>query len=952
MKRKLSVPLFAASLSAVPLALTAVACGNTQNKAADADKDIVSQLLDADNKWTDNAIKPTDASVSDTLAQRGIFKMYISSERQPIASYFLDRSIGYGGYTGSSRENVASPLIRTETMLRPYVIDSNGLKIVRPSIWRYKLEYGSKVVVTTKDNQVHTFDNDEYDVYPEAEGTVSVNGKNVEYYSRILYQVGSNNARSINSKAFEDVLANAKKLQIVVRPGLKWLTQSGTETNYDVTADDYYISWLRTAYLSSGTRAEALGKAWGSQSLTHEQILAKAAKLDSDANSLLETGSRYFTEGQEYPNEYLFSLYNIKSEDFYERDKFITQVDGQDALTFNVSNENEQAYFKDLFAQIANDQTFLAAPSKYIAEKAKNFTIKPFQEGKTAELQSLYDTVKALPEDNPIVKAGIYWYGINYEDTLLSGRYLFGGYDSGSQTEKWVKNEKYFDAQNTKTKEYQLKYKNQTDDNQYKSVLYNEYSRGLVSRINPNDLNEKDRLEAGKNRKTIGEYYTKYYNTNSSAYTMMPLILPKTFEIPKDSGVDSFNFNENYSKLVYGMSRQEIIDGSQKGEDFYTKIFAGNGLVFRTLVNAAINWEQVASTVSDGMSKSWVSGYAPDALIGASDSKDLTTVDKYQEISGLFALDSNLNRLQLNGGVSSITPAMNAELITDLQDDALRIRSYGYDQIKKQITALLDKFYADNNIPETQKIEWVVPFRYINYNPVTYKDLFENVVPNLVRSLDEKGRLAPSYQKYNEGKELWKNVQQFSSVQLAGWGYDVNSMGSGIDGFLNSAQLNIILGVVGNSEKIAQKLQPAFPELVKLAKEYAKFAQTSTDLTGGVPVSMFKDIDLRTLSAFRKNYERYKVDNGQVVTTLTPVHASLSTATTKFIVAYASKLSTDEVIKLANEISNYVGPLIDTERRIPKDFTLSFVNPYVNFPYFGVNALWFSDISYANDSVK
>ncbi|WP_406617236.1 OppA family ABC transporter substrate-binding lipoprotein [Mycoplasmopsis adleri] len=885
------------------------------------------------------AVAPVLAAVSckqtpfDVLAKKQEFVIYTTGTYQKAPAYFLDTSNSYGLWINNANQNAAGTLVRVQSIGRPRY-DEGTKSVVKPTVWKYKFELANKVVITTKTNEVLEFDTDEADlnVKPDA------GDKNYKY---MLYQAHSTNERSINSEKFAEALKNAKQLQLVIREGAKWFTHDGKETKYQVKAEDFFISWLRTYYLTQGIRVGTLIKKFG---VAEQDAVAFEQKM----NSILEDGSKYFTKATKYPNGYLYDVYNISYSNLFKRDKFITQVgaDKKEAVTFYIENEKDKAYFDEMFANLATGQEFAAAPSEYIKENNTKVALKSFKNNNQAVADELSKTISewgSKYKDNLMVEAGAYWYGINLEDTLLAGRYYYGGHQDSAHTETWIKNSKYWDAESTKTKKYIIKYKDNTDDNQYKSLSYSDYSYGLVSILNPNNLTPNDNSKARRDRKKLGSFYTTVINPNSSTVASLPIIVPKTYELEEGFVANDFRFNDNYSKLVYGGGREELLNGKLKGTDYYGKFLAGRGLAFRTLINAGINWEQIASAVSDGAKKSWISGYAPDGLIGAKDSHDQKPVDHYDKISELFGLDENMNK------VSTTNPTDNAKILKSSRNDDEKMRGHDFEQTQKAMTKLLDEFYKENNLDETKdKIEWEVPFRFLNFNPVKYQQVFLEKIPQLIKSLDTKGRLAPSYKYYTNKDQLYAALfRSASPYQPGGWGYDVNSLGSGIDGLINLVQLHPVILLIGADTQVSDKLKGSFPELVKFSKAFvAKLKEQGfksffeLDKIGELPLKYFAALSekFQYVTKTGDNYEFTKDPRDDI--------DDLVAECSKFTFAYVANMTTTDAIAFAAEVSNYIGPMTDTQRTMPKEPELGFVNPYVDYPFFGVNAQWYSDVSY------
>ncbi|WP_429980903.1 OppA family ABC transporter substrate-binding lipoprotein, partial [Mycoplasmopsis bovis] len=96
-------------------------------------------------------------------------------------------------------------------------------------------------------------------------------------------------------------------------------------------------------------------------------------------------------------------------------------------------------------------------------------------------------------------------------------------------------------------------------------------------------------------------------------------------------------FNDAYAKLVYGSTREQLKNGTNDPASY----ISGDGLIFRSLLNAAINWDELASQATNGQAFAWIAKVADGSAIGGSDqssSKFKTPGDVRERINSLFAL--------------------------------------------------------------------------------------------------------------------------------------------------------------------------------------------------------------------------------------------------------------------------------------------------------------------------
>ncbi|VEU76975.1 OppA family ABC transporter substrate-binding lipoprotein [Mycoplasmopsis columbina] len=286
-----------------------------------------------------------------------------------LKAFDYDSTASYGGAIDQNGSGIVNLTLGRQQALnsaQTEVVEIDGkpeVKVVKPVFLKHKLELATAVVVTTKDDQVKVFDNDEAEVTPEP--TETLNGK--QYYSSLNVELSSNNEKSINSLAFQTALQNAKKVQLVIREGVKWVDSQGNDTGYTVKTKDILYSWWRTKAIDTDFRHEHGG------SLYLDRLTRK---------TLLEKTSIYFTDQVRYPNEYLFELYGIDSSKFNNPNDFITKltadslpesIKNKEAISFEAvggGNSSDSYNFKELYDKMfEKDLTFVAAPSDYIEEQ-------------------------------------------------------------------------------------------------------------------------------------------------------------------------------------------------------------------------------------------------------------------------------------------------------------------------------------------------------------------------------------------------------------------------------------------------------------------------------------------------------------------------------------------------------------------------------------------------------
>ncbi|QSF13625.1 OppA family ABC transporter substrate-binding lipoprotein [Mycoplasma sp. Mirounga ES2805-ORL] len=1043
-------------LPAVGFSMTAVSCFNSNKK----DDEIQSKLFDEILKDKFNIEKEKNngyavnkfSTLNDTLAKNHIYKIGMASEFKQNA-YMADLSASYGNYLNKVEDNTIGVIVRKENLFRPIIEDNfdkttgeRTKSIKRPSVWRYKLELGAKVIITLKDGTVKTYDNDSIDIFPEPEN-VSENT-----YNFVSYQGWSNNATSINNKQFIKDLKNATKLQLTVKKDVKWQKVEGdkvVQTDYTVSVNDFYTSWLRTKNLSREVRKDLLEKSfkkgatdkaildnlkkfvgegfvktfepgeepeniadpgaapvkpsdpnqldqynkdykkwaenkakfenhkkWVSKKELHDTLVKVFGNSETEALAAftpkkdkivslvadniivkqldekmqaINDDTHYFNDEKHYPNSYLYEFQDIDLDKTYNKDELITKVNGEEALTFNKLSSATTGQFDIFFDNLASSYDWVAAPDEFIKAKIGNEQIHS-SANKNDEVANVKKTLKLIKEvdkDNELLTSGIYWYGVNYQDTLYVGHYVYLGYETSAQEEVWVKNTNYVDKDFANSK-YNVNtivryWKNQMDNSQFQNAAWKKYKNGEISIVQFSGMSRTDKNELETKSSTYGKQFTQVLNTNELTANMGWNIIP--------GKTDSPVYNKVASHLLFGTPNAD--NGNISSEDSYVKLLSGTSVSFKSLLNAAINWEFIANKTSSNQSKTWINELAKDGTIGGSDqltNPKKTPNEYYQELNVIKAYKEDGTLLL------QITQEENEQYLKLENDERKKIKSAKHKELSEYVTALLDKFYKENGYADTEKVEFSYPWRYMNWPDPSWKEIFEEL-PQVINSLDKKNRISVKFIIYDKpsDKNLWVNAlsREAAVTKFKGWAYDVNNIASGIDG-IASTGFNKALLLIAGSEKLRNQLKAGFPEIVKLAEEFKTYLKEKS-ITLGVPLDKICKLTTNELSKYNDNSSSHIWNDSthKLEETSTP-QVDWGALRPKFLYWYAQKTPNDQLIELVNEIINFVGPVVDGKRSILKDnFQVTVVNPYILKPSIGSNSLdWISDMNFIYNPEK
>ncbi|MCV3733859.1 oligopeptide ABC transporter substrate-binding protein [Mycoplasma enhydrae] len=855
------------------------------------------------------------ASCSGFNKRRYVYEYNSKIENKP---FFYDASRSFGSYLETStRHQTSVGLIRKATLNEPKIVgiltnDSSGNQksqrlILEPTWQKNKLELASEIHVTDEHGNIHVFDNDEADIKPE--GDVTIEGK--KYYSSPSVDLRSDNQRSINSANFDEKMNSAVKVQFVIRKGVKWVDSNGKATKYEVQAKDFYYSWLRT-YLIKDIHRQQYG---GSKEL--DDLAAKSVSKDTE---------NYFTSQDSYDNDYLYPLFGIDSSKFLEEDKFLQKLANSEtkAVTFE-KLPTQKAKFLELFNEIIiKTYELMPAPSQYLDEmnedaKFKVYNYLGISDDKTKEFEK---EVKKLDKSSLAYKSGAYWYAISQKDLLYVGPYYLT--PQSGQEQKFKKNKHYWDEawvkdDNTIEEIVFIYQPTPVDADTFAQRIFNKYKQKSLSNIAFSQLKENQKDEMQKASEKYGLRYIKPLNRSIPYYSM----LSQPFVAPLSKNLSQYGFNDAFAKLMYGGTLDELKAGTNDPETY----ISGTGLVFRTLYNAAINWDQLASEANSGQAKSWIAKVADGSSIGGSNQKTSnlkTPANAENKINSLFAIQADgTKKVDFGKYGDSLEPTENAEYVKDFSDVTEKLKSAGFNQIKEELQKLIDEFDKNNPTLKDKNFEFNYFYPYINIT-AQQKNAFEQLLKTfkeLNPRLDFKLVAVTDSAKteFNQYRAEGANGANFIS-----WAYDYDSVGSGYDGL--SWQANFIPTLTWIAKNDAgdknKKIQTFYPKLYQLSKDILTYEkQPGNEWVASVP---FEDIHLienrfKGQSLPNVAYYEFKKDSNNVyrlerdannkAKRYTPAPGKHATDawewSSRFWLNYISSKTNEEIVELMTELTSY-----------------------------------------------
>ncbi|WP_027120038.1 OppA family ABC transporter substrate-binding lipoprotein [[Mycoplasma] testudinis] len=901
-----------------------------------------------------------------TLPQSRTYVQELNSTHSATFGSY-DRSASFGGQLGILNEASAVSLIRQQfegqaVTERDTVVGQPVSQevTVTPTFWHFRLELADSVIVTKQDNSVVIFSNDKHEIKPAGDLKTD---KGMRYKNGSVQAI-SNDPESINSKNFIDTLQGAVKVQFTVRQNVPWVDYHGNIVNdpqdhpYMLSAEDFYASWKRTNLFQNFNSRYAPG-AGGSKEL--DQIMRKI---------ISPSDRRPFSSTQQgYANSYVYNLFGIDNSKFDNESDFINDVkiDNQTrkAITFDaIPGTGIQAInFMNFFS---DDLTMIPAPSKYIEDHIDNpILINQNDPAGTQAINDVKEALAKLPKTAEVRRYGIYWYGQDAINTLTVGPYYAMGYNSSGFRETWQLNKHYWDQSYVNDPSVllvlqQLYQQVPQSASAYNTQLFRDYIQGVTSNASYANLSDSDRATVDENAAQYGLARVPAPNVSNSITRQTPLLLP--FRTTSDTG--QALFNDNYMKLVYGGTLDQVKNGT------LTKVLshsAGEAAAFRSIVQAAINWESVKQSIdTSGNSITWLSRLAPDSFIdgkdGSKNPRDPNNVVRVYSEKLNTRQAWNANGTPVNGSDGTplaITPKLN-DAASRRGGENQSFQSAGFAQLQVAMKNLLDQFFKENPTAD-KSIKWALSVDD-STNPTAGQINAEKRVVDTIKLLDPEGRLQPSYRPVtgaDQFNDLWFGSHALMVYDISSWSYDYNGIGSGFDQFSWQSDFIPYLGVLGNAlqpnstnNSWALDAQKATPEIAKAAIAFVAFLKSATPkINLAIPVEQWDNLPT-WIVAFDPEKENkdntkgglidpdnggnlqfalanFKWDGSKVVTKKdSETFTDPSSISARFWNQFQRDNNNADLIELSKEMTNFLGVQVSASMVVPaQEFAPALRNP-------------------------
>ncbi|WP_027121238.1 OppA family ABC transporter substrate-binding lipoprotein [Mycoplasma leonicaptivi] len=848
-----------------------------------------------------------------------------------------DLSYSSGSYTDIEEDLTIGRLYEKAYYGQPEIQTTNKLsedgttfveqrQILKPSVTRWKLEFAESITLTVNGvDYIYNSDDAELLALPDKEdGT----------YSSASVELKSANPKSINHESFLDNLKKATKLSFKIRPGQFWVDNTGQNTKYQVKAEDFYLGFLRTHINFENSYRFANGG---------------SAELDKIAQKIIPQGTNHFKENSTNGNKYLYDLYNISFDKLLNKNETVKSSENSDY--FVVYSGNDQPGSFDEFFKIGLYGTydFTPAPSQFINEvnsgqkELGNFITNPSIAD--ADKKAYYDKLKTL---SGIAKdSGIYWYGFSAKAALYSGKYYYKGYDTLSTSDEFVLNKNFFDksfVENPRTVEkFVNKYTNSPlAPDAFPEFQYNQFISGNASAIAYGSLSEEQKSKIKQDAENYGLSSRQSKNTSSNLGIYFPTLVPATQDTTKHT--PKF-VNDSYAKLVWGSTLSEVQKGS--AANTIKSATTGLGLEFKTILNVAVNWAEVASTLGKpNVTLPWISGLPQDVEISgnkADKSVEFNTLRPYADkLATLFVVDNATGaKVDLGGQIGyEIDPSESSAVGKSAGD---QFKSDAYEVLKTRMKNLLDTFFAQNSGLE-QKIKFSFYEPYTNINNL-HKEAFDGQIA-AIKGLDP--RIEITYLKFDERDKLYEYWFYASTpFKRYSWGLDYSLVGSGIDGFSFNGHILQTFALIINDAEYKTKLQKSFPTFVKFAEKFDKYVKDN-NVQFSIPLNEWNKLGNKYTTDFNEYLNSHKLnpqysETNKTVDQLIPLtesdakYEAPGAVSSKFWLWLNTKsdVTKAELLEFIKEYRNLTGVQLSMQAGTLKDpFSLALTNPNYVVPAF------------------
>lgn len=957
-------------------------------------------------------------SLPERVSTKGIFTLRVN-ETLNNEGYKYDYSATYGSPLESNRWSILLNNeilhLKSEGKLE---YDQKNKKVISPSYEYLSFSNADALVLTFVKNDVSK---SEYESEKFFE-----NNKNSDKYFQLIFNSDdaeitpsnddnsfivkkiSNNKRSINSEAFNKIinsghLASKPDLDneneqidtsnsnyIMTSLGItvdltkdqknKWVDSNGNKTKYDICVEDMYYSLMRTKLFDEKYRHENGG----------------SRKIDDYFVDKTST-TKYFAANQKFPNEYLFDFLGIDKNKLYDRKTAIQDVYLNDkkskAFTFNFNvwnqnnlNQNFSYSINEIIDKyISNSLSLSLAPSQYIDELAKDNSINNTSAGQ------IKDQAREF---------GIYTYAQKRIDTLYSSYYIptkaqgtrevfeYNKYHPDQDWVESVEKGQIIDGKRVKTiNKIIVEYTNGIDSSTFINQSFTSFLNGSISKMDYSLLSDAQKQKLYGTSNNVDQLIKNSMNNGLQPTKKINISSLTSRMVWQANPINNMNysFNNDYSKLLYGYTSNELNKGAAVTTNSY---YAGFGFLFRTLVQASINWNEYIAQAYKGTRDVWLSGAAQNAKFTTSDQTGKTPADYFESgVNDLSYLSYDAKTkewvqddvtLKQMIRLSSMTADEIKQEYPGVGDNIQRrkLQSPNFETIKSSMKKLLDDFYNENK-GLSGNIEFQIAYPFADQDQDKC-NATEALVQNVINQLDP--RIKASFLKPTTREEMLTAVNQKRGAFNANlWTYDYEGIGSYLSAFVSDGGGTNMINAIGMFAKKQSDPDSYFKEITindknnttitvsrvdkktldKLQKMFPRFTELSSYVRTRIDQILENEWHISDEKHkvenwdLISNYENNRIlsyfDNNNIVVELSKIFKEFETESswekdTTLDSEQKGKIWTD----LIKELNSIKGVSIDTESSCDKlenvNYTL-FLKEYL-IPLSRSGIQFFQDIKY------
>ncbi|MDC8917434.1 hypothetical protein PR256_03670, partial [Metamycoplasma hyosynoviae] len=280
---------------------------------------------------------------------------------------------------------------------------------------------------------------------------------------------------------------------------------------------------------------------------------------------------------------------------------------------------------------------------------------------------------------------------------------------------------------------------------------YNLFKQNLVSNLNVSTLNADQKEFIFKNFEKFNLNYTRQFEKYKLHSKIFLNYLPSANE---------FYFNDLFACLYYGSNVKELTK-KQGNIDFNPEI-----IVFQNLINRVIN-PYVFISLLQKNSEIWMSQAPSDIKINAQNifsSNYENLKDALVPINNQIVLKNTNGKVENNSQFSLYDNKQKINDVKAFSNNFEKYKSIDFENIKSNITNIIENFYAKHPEYKTQNIEWQIPIAAFNLSQSIKESVktIENIYNQLHPKLKPKIVLIDDYYKYDEyfkkNKSIYKHI--------------------------------------------------------------------------------------------------------------------------------------------------------------------------------------------------